>query len=509
MQPATSLHDLPGREPALRVVGIAKRFGGVQALTDVGFSCFPGEVLALVGENGAGKSTLVKIMTGVYRPDGGTIEVNGAAVALGDAKAASSAGITAIHQEAVMFDDLTVAENLMMGRYPRRRPFNAIDWPAMRRETVAALRDVGADLDPDAVVRTLAIAERNMLSIAGAVARDARVIIFDEPTASLSQGEIRALYLIVERLKAAGRAIIFISHKFDELFAVADRFLVLRDGRTVGEGMMSEATEADLVRLMIGRPVAQLYPKADVAIGEPILEAEDLSHPTEFDGVAFTLRRSEVLGFYGLVGAGRTEVMEAVFGLKRLSRGRVTVEGKTVPMTGPEAAIAAGLAYVPEDRQGHGGVLSMSIRANLSLVTLSTISRGPFLSRQREDKLVERLRARLGIKMVAADQRLGELSGGNQQKIVIGKWLAAAPRIVILDEPTKGIDVGAKAAVHTFVAELVTAGLSVILVSSELDEVLGLSDRIVVMHRGRVAGRLDRRAANRETVVRLASGASR
>ena len=408
-----------------------------------------------------------------------------------------------------MFDDLTVAENLMMGRYPRRRTLKTIDWPAMRRQSAKALRDVGADIDPDAIVRTLPIAERHMVSIAGAVARDARIIIFDEPTASLSQGEIRVLYSIIARLKAAGRAILFISHKFDELFAVADRFVVLRDGRAVGSGRMAETTEADLVRLMVGRPVEQLYPKAAVAIGEPVLQAEGLTHPTEFEDVTFTLRRAEVLGFYGLVGAGRTEIMEAIFGLKPLSRGVVTVDGAPLASTGPEAAIAAGLAYVPEDRQGQGGVLSMSVRDNLSLVTLARLSHGPFLSRRREDDLVVRLRARLGIKMAGPDQRLGELSGGNQQKIIIGKWLAAAPKIVILDEPTKGIDVGAKAAVHAFVAELVTGGLSVILVSSELEEVLGLADRIVVMHRGRVVGRLDRAQADRETVVRMASGAAR
>jgi rhamnose transport system ATP-binding protein len=493
--------------PTLSVSGICKRFGGIQALDDVHMETGAGEVMALIGENGAGKSTLVKILTGIYPPDSGEILLGGARQTFANAHVAGLAGITAIHQEALLFEDLTVAENILVGHLPRRRPVGAIDWRATRQRAAAHLRQLGAEIDPDALVRGLSIAERHMITVAKALAQDAKVVIFDEPTAALSENETQYLYGIIRSLKANGKAIIFISHKFDEVFAIADRYTVLRDGRFVASGRIADASQAELVRMMVGRPVSQIYPKADTAIGDVVLRAEGLSHPTEFRDISFTVRRSEILGFYGLVGAGRTEVMEAIFGLKPLSAGSIAIEGSAVNITGPGAAMQAGIVYVPEDRQQHGGILPMTVRSNISLASLGRVSRGLFLSPRREEALAELYGRRLAIKASSWSQRLEQLSGGNQQKVVISKWLATDPRIIIFDEPTKGIDIGSKAAVHEFIGDLVRSGVSVILVSSELDEVLGLADRMIVMHHGLVRGRFER-GATREEIVHCAAGSS-
>jgi rhamnose transport system ATP-binding protein len=502
-EPATA----PEPIPALRVSGISKRFSGVQALDDVHAEARAGEVLALIGENGAGKSTLVKILTGIYAPDAGEILVGGVPQNFTNAHVASLAGITAIHQEVLLFDDLTVAENVLVGHLPRSRRFSAIDWRAVRQEAARHLRRIGAEIDPDALVRGLSIGERHLISIAKALAQDAKVVIFDEPTAALSEAETDSLFAIIRGLKASGKAIIFISHKFDEVFAIADRYTVLRDGRFIGSGRIVDASQSELVRMMVGRPVSQIYPKVEPKLGEVVLRAEGLSHPTEFRDVSFTVRRGEILGFYGLVGAGRTEVMEAIFGLKPLSAGTIRLQEDEVRIKGPREAMQAGIVYVPEDRQRHGGILPMTVRSNISLASLDRISRGLFLAPRREEAVAELYRRRLAIKASGSGQRLDQLSGGNQQKVVISKWLATDPRIIIFDEPTKGIDIGSKAAVHEFIGELVTAGASVVLVSSELDEVLGLADRIIVMHHGLVRGRFER-GVSREAVVHCASGSA-
>ncbi len=490
----------------LEVADISKRFGGVVALNGVSLTARAGEIMALIGENGAGKSTLVKILTGIHTPDAGEIRLAGKLQHFANAHAASVAGITAIHQEAVMFDDLTVAENILIGHQPRTPRLRAIDWPRMRREAVIHLRDIGADIDPDALVRGLSIAERHMVSIATALAHDAKLVIFDEPTAALSQNEIQYLYGIIGKLKASGKAIIFISHKFDEIRAIADRYTVLRDGSFVATGNIGDTTQDELVRMMVGRPISQIYPKAKVAVGATVLEVSGLSHPTEFRDVSFSLSKGEILGFYGLVGAGRTEVMEAVFGLKQVSSGTIALNGKPVRINSPKTAIDAGIAYIPEDRQRNGGILSMPIRSNISLASLSRTSHGLFLAPSREQALAQRFGQLLSIKAANWSQHLDQLSGGNQQKVVISKWLATDPSIIIFDEPTKGVDIGSKSAVHEFIGELVSGGVSVILVSSELDEILGISDRIIVMHQGLVRGRFDRAQATREAVVQCASG---
>jgi rhamnose transport system ATP-binding protein len=381
-----------------------------------------------------------------------------------------------------------------------------IDWKHIEAEAEALFARLEVDLPVRARVKDLSVAQRHFVEIARALSQDARVVIMDEPTAALSQREIRELYRIIAQLKAAGTAVIFISHKFDEIYEVADRYTVLRDGNFVAEGNLADISEAELVALMVGRAVHQAYPKEVADIGGALLEVEDFCHPTEFDGVSFTLRKGEILGFYGLVGAGRSEVMQALFGMTADVRGTVRLEGKTIRLATPEEAIAQGIAYVPEDRQHHGAHLTMPIMHNITLPILSRI--GFFLRRhaKQEAAIARRFAEQLELKASHLAQHVAELSGGNQQKVVLGKWLATDPKVIILDEPTKGIDIGSKAAVHRFIGQLVARGLSVILVSSELPEVLGMADRIVVMHHGRVQREFTRAEATPETVVAAASG---
>ena len=489
----------------LEVDSLTKHFGGVRALTGVSLTARAGCVLGLVGENGAGKSTIVKCLTGIHRPSSGEIRIDGVAHAFGSPQDAAAAGIAAIHQEPSMFDDLTVAENIYVGALPRRR-WGLLDWRKMRRDAARMLERIGSELSPAAPVKSLSVAERHMVSLAQALATDARLIVFDEPTAALSRAEIRHLYEIVEGLKADGKAIVFISHKFDEIFHICDDYVVLCDGAPAGAGRIADVTEDDLISMMVGRAVGNIYPKAEAKIGDVVLEVEGFCHPTEFDDVGFAVRRGEIVGFYGLVGAGRTEVMEAVFGLKARSAGRILVDGREVAIRSAADAMMAGLAYVPEDRQRHGAILPFSIAANMSLPQLGSLGSAPLLDARAETRLVDDFAGRVAIRASSWRQRVGELSGGNQQKVVIGKWLATKPRVVILDEPTKGIDIGSKSAVHETIGSLVQGGLAVVLVSSELEEVIGISDRIVVMAQGRVAAEYARRDFTAERIVAAAAG---
>ena len=498
---------MPGAH--LQITGLSKRFGGVVALRDVGMNVRSGEAMGLVGENGAGKSTVVKILTGIHVPDSGEIRIEGNPVSFTRPRDAAEAGVAAIHQEPSMFDELTAAENIFAANYPRAGPFGLIGHRQMRERARGVLREIGAEIALDSPVKHLSVAERHMVSLARALSTDAKLIIFDEPTAALSQAEILHLYEIVERLKSRGKAIIFISHKLDEVFRVCDRYTVLRDGVLAGAGNVGDVTQADIIRAMVGRTLDDVYPKAEATIGDTVLEVEGFCHPTEFDGVSFHLRRGEILGFYGLVGAGRTEVMEALFGLKPRQAGRLRINGSPIVIRSPDEAISAGLAYVPEDRQRHGAILPFSVSHNISLPQLDAVSRKGFLNQRREDALVDDFGTTVAIKASGWDQPVAELSGGNQQKVVIGKWLAVRPRIVILDEPTKGIDIGSKAAVHQTIGNLVQQGMSVILVTSELEEALGIADRLVVMGRGRVVAEFAREAFSSEAVVAAAAGTGR
>lgn len=494
------------QSPILSLDGVSKRFPGVLALSNVRLTLNAGEVTALLGENGAGKSTLVKILTGIYTPDGGTLTVDGVEHRFSSPDDAWAAGITAIHQETVMFDELSIAENIFMGHMPVTR-HGLIDWRVMREKTRALLARVDLALAPDTPMKTLSVAQKHLVEIARALSHDARIVIMDEPTAALSAREIEDLFRIIADLKAEGRAIVLISHKFDEIFRVADRWVCLRDGVYVGDGAIAETTEADLVKLMVGRSIDQVFPKREARIGAPVLEVAGLTNATEYADISFTLRKGEILGFYGLIGAGRSETMLGLMGLTPRLSGTITIDGQPVDIADPADAIAAGIAYVPEDRQHQGAVTALGIRENLTLASLAGYANGlGFLSRAREDAITRDLGGQLLVKAAHWDQPLAELSGGNQQKVVIAKWLATNPKILILDEPTKGIDIGSKAAVHAIMSRLAAEGLAIILVSSELPEVIGMSDRVAVMAEGRIVHTFERAEMTPEALVSVATG---
>ena len=492
-------------QPVLSLRGITKTFPGVRALDDVRLDLYPGQVTALIGENGAGKSTIVKILTGIHQPDSGVISVEGVETRFPTAQAAAAAGVTAIHQETVLFDELTVAENIFIGHAPRNR-FGLIDTARMQAQAARLLATIHADLNPKARLRDLGIASRHLVAIARALSIDARVVIMDEPTAALSHKEIHELYDLVALLKAQGKAILFISHKFDEIFRIADRFTVFRDGQFVADGAMADVGRGDLVQMMVGRAVDQIYPKRPAQIGDPVLTVAGYSHPTEFEDIGFTLHRGEILGFYGLVGAGRSEVMQALFGITRPSKGACRIEGQVKVIRTTAEAVAAGIVYVPEDNGKQGAVKGLAIFQNVTLPSLSRTSRAGFLRLSQEFALARAYTRRLDLRAASLDQDVGLLSGGNQQKVVIAKWLATRPRVIILDEPTKGIDIGSKAAVHDFMSELAAQGLAVIMVSSEIPEVLGMSDRVIVMREGRIAAEFAGDQMTPENLVRAAVG---
>ncbi|HBQ0675919.1 TPA: sugar ABC transporter ATP-binding protein [Klebsiella pneumoniae] len=463
--------------PLLSLKGITKIFPGVRALENVQLDLWPGKVTALIGENGAGKSTLVKVMTGIYQPEEGEILYKAIPIHLPTPESAHKVGITAIHQETVLFDELSVSENIFVGQYLYK-----------------------------GLLKTLSIAQRHMVAIARALAFDAQVVILDEPTAALSQHEILEFYHIVERLKQDGKAILFISHKFDEIFELADYYTILRDGVYVSSGAISDITEERMVSMMVGRAISQTYPKVDCTPGETVLEVTDLCHPTEFAHISFRLRKGEILGFYGLVGAGRTELMQALSGVSRPSSGEIRLNGRTMRFHQPADAIRAGIVCVPEERQKQGAIIALPIAQNISLPQLSKLNPNGILNDAREWRLADEYASRLQVKAFSWRQPVETLSGGNQQKVVIGKWLATQPEVIILDEPTKGIDIGSKAAVHQFMSELVSQGLAVIMVSSELPEVMGMADRIIVMHEGLMVAEYRAGEATAETIVSAASG---
>ncbi|TCS57624.1 rhamnose ABC transporter ATP-binding protein [Primorskyibacter sedentarius] len=497
--------DAPTDVPVLALDGITKTFPGVKALDGVSLRLYPGQVTALIGENGAGKSTVVKTLTGIYQPDGGEILVDGAPKRFPTAQDAADAGITAIHQETVLFDELSVAENIFLGHEPRGR-FGLIDWAAMEAKATEILRGIGAEIDPAHKLRDLGIANKHLVAIARALSIDARVVIMDEPTAALSHKEIQELYELVETLKSQGKAILFISHKFDEIFRIADRFTVFRDGQFIADGKIADVTESDLVKMMVGRDVSQIFPTRNNIPGDEVLRVEGMNHPTEFADVGFRLQRGEILGFYGLVGAGRSEFMQALFGITKPSAGRVTIDGVEEAIRSPADAVDAGIVYVPEDRGKQGAITALPIFQNVTLPSLGRTSHKGFLRLAEEFRLAREYTQRLDLRAASLDTAVGNLSGGNQQKVVIAKWLATQPKVIILDEPTKGIDIGSKAAVHEFMAELAAEGLAVIMVSSEIPEVLGMSDRVIVMREGRMVAELAGDELTPETLVRHAAG---
>jgi rhamnose transport system ATP-binding protein len=487
------------RAPLLSVSSIEKSFPGVRALSGVAFDVEAGEVHALLGENGAGKSTLIKIVSGVFRPDHGSIRVDGRELQLDRPDDARRAGIATIYQELLLFPELSVAENVFMGHAPRAG--GRLDWKAMRARTEDLLASLDIhDLAPNKIVGTLSVGNRQRVEILRALSQDARLLIMDEPTAALTEYDVTRLFDIVRRLKSRGVGIIYISHRMDEIFALADRVSVLRDGAQVGTRRVAETTSAELVQMMVGRRIESLFPKIAAPIGAPVLEVRDLVRRPMTKGVSLTVHAGEIVGLAGLVGSGRSELAQTIFGITRAESGQIILAGAPVDIRSPGQARALGIAYVPEDRGTQGLVRQMNVRENFSLASLARISHRGFIDRAAETRLAEDGVARFSVKASSLDQIAGKLSGGNQQKIVLGKWLANQPKLLILDEPTRGIDVGAKAEIHRLMSELAGQGLAILMISSELPEVLGMSDRVLVMREGRLAAAFSRAEATPEAV---------
>ncbi|MFL5578810.1 MAG: sugar ABC transporter ATP-binding protein [Gemmatimonadaceae bacterium] len=492
-------------EPAVRFDQVSKRFVGVQALSDVTLEVAAGSCHALCGENGAGKSTLGKLLAGIHQPDGGRLFVFGKEVRFTGPRDALAAGVGMVHQELAFCENLSVAENLCLGHLPRRN--GLVVREDMRAQAEAMLAEIGTALDVTRPLGTLTIGQQQMVQIAAAVGGGARVIVFDEPTSSLSQGEADRLYALIRRLKARGVTCIYVSHRMPEIFHLCDTVSVLRDGRHVATRPTAGLTEGELVQLMIGRSVGEYFPShLHATPGEELLRVEGLTVPGKFRDVSFSLRAGEVLGLAGLVGAGRSEVAQAIFGLEPEASGRVVVGGKEVRIGTPREAIRLGIGLVPEDRKRQGLVLSESGKHNLSLPILRLLSRLRFIRRGREQAIAQEYFDRLRVRAPNVDTAVAGLSGGNQQKIVLARWLAAQSRILILDEPTRGVDVGAKAEMHALIDELATRGSAVLLISSELPEVIALSSRILVLRNGRVAGELPREHATQDALLRLMAG---
>jgi rhamnose transport system ATP-binding protein len=485
--------------------GVEKSFGGVHALRGVDLALMPGEVHSLVGENGAGKSTLVRILGGVYQPDRGAVAIGGEDVRLHGPRDARARGIAVIHQEPALFPDLDVAENVFMGRQPLDRS-RGIDWKRMYREVGELMRQLGVSLDPRAPVQGLSVADQQLVEIAKALSVDARVVVMDEPTAALSSRETEELFRIIRELRQRDVAVLFISHRLEEVFALSDSVTVLRDGGHVITASAAELDTTALIRHMVGRELGELFPKEAAEIGDPVLEVRGLTRDGVFRDVSFSLRRGEILGLAGLVGAGRSEVARAIFGIDALDAGEILRDGAPASIRTPHQAMKAGLAFVPEDRQHQGLVLEMAIADNATLPFLRRLTRFGLLNRRRERDVAGEFTRRLQVKSASLDQPVRALSGGNQQKVVLAKWLATDPKVLILDEPTRGIDIGTKAEVHRIISRLAAEGIAILLISSELPEVLGMADRVLVMHEGRLTGEFSRAEADQESIMRAATG---
>lgn len=494
------LPDPGASPPVLSVEGISKSFGPVTALSDVNFDLRAGEVHALMGENGAGKSTLVKVLAGLHRQSAGQILIGGQPVEFDSPRDATAAGISVVHQELLLFGELTVAENVFAGHYPRKSS-GLVDWHLMRQQARALLADLDChDLDVDTKLASLSVAMRQRVEIARALNQNAQVLILDEPTAALTESDAQRLLDIVLRLRDRGVGIIYVSHRMNEIFRISDRMTVLRDGKYVGTVDADQTDEAALVSMMVGRSIDQVFPKADVPIGAPMLEVQGLSCGPLVQNASFTVHKGEILGLAGLVGSGRTELALTLFGITPAESGTIRIDGQQVSITSPRDARNAGIAYVPEDRGHQGLVKPMSIRENITMAILDRLSPGGFLRRAEERQVAQDGFNRLGVRAAGIEQRVGDLSGGNQQKVVIAKWLETRPKLLILDEPTRGIDVGAKAEIHRLMGEMAGQGLAILMISSELPEVLAMSDRVLVIAEGRIAAELDRDEATPETV---------
>ena len=496
--------------PVLKMTGISKRFPGVLALEGVHLEVGEAEIHALLGENGAGKSTLLKVLSGAHSANSGEIELYGEPVAFASPHDAQRAGIVTIYQEFTLAPDMTIAENVFIGREPGSGLF--VSWRRLAEDTRAITDKIGLRRDPMTPVRDLSVAEQQLVEIARALSMRSRLIVMDEPTSALSEAEVANLARIVTTLKAEGLSIIFVTHRLEEVFRLCDRFTVLRDGRYVGAGQVADVTVDAIIRMMVGREVGALYGQRPIPERGPVaLEVEGLTrrrnardpHAIELVGVSLKAHKGEILGLAGLVGAGRTETARAIFGADAFDSGEIRIDGRKVNFSGPHDAMLAGVGLVPEDRKKQALFLRLAIRTNVTIAAHDQISRGWFIDESREDKLVEEFRRLLSIRMASPDQLAGLLSGGNQQKVVLARWLALRPKILIVDEPTRGIDVGSKVEVHNLLIEMAKSGIAVIVISSELPEILAVSDRIVTMREGRVTGEIARNDATQEILMSM------
>jgi len=487
--------------PILEIEHISKRFPGVQALSDVQFQVYAGEVHALLGENGAGKSTLIKIISGVHKPDEGTIRIDNKPVSFNNPREAQALGVATIYQELSLYPELTVAENIFMGHAPRG-PLGIVDWREMGRRSREILESLEiTDLDVNRKVGGLSVGQRQRVEIAKALSLNARILIMDEPTAALTETDVQRLFSIVRLLRERGVGVIYISHRLEEVFLLADRVTVLRDGQYVGTAEVKNVTSDQLVNMMVGRVIDNMFPKLPAVIGDPVLEVRNLWRRPLCRGVNLTVRSGEIVGLAGLVGSGRSELAQTIFGFTPAQEGEILLNGNPVNIRNPGQAMNHGIAYVPEDRGTQGLIREMRLRENISLAVLRTMTRSGFIDTAQERRLATEAIEQLGIRAYSIDQVVNKLSGGNQQKVVVSKWLASKPKVLIMDEPTRGVDVGAKAEIHHLISELAQQGLAILMISSELPEVLGMSDRIIVMREGRVVAEFDREEANQKNVV--------
>ncbi len=484
----------------VELIGISKSFGAYEVLKNVNFDVRPGEVHALLGENGAGKSTLIKILAGVHAPSGGEIRVEGKLESFSSPKEACQCGIATVYQEMLLFPELTVTENIYLGHAPRQG-WGGLDWVRMRRQARALLDSLDShDLDEDAVVGTLSVANRQRVEIAKALSQDAKIVIMDEPTAALAETDVERLLAIVRRLRERGVGVIYVSHRMPEIFAIADRVTVLRDGQHIATCPIGEVDQAKLVSMMVGRSIDQLFPKVEASLGNTVLEAKNVGYRNRVNGISLALRAGEILGIAGLVGSGRTELALTLFGITPATEGQIFVNGQREVIDSPRRARDLGIAYIPEDRGLQGLVKPQTIRENIAHSILDRISRLAFVDRRKERSLADQGIARFSIKARGPEQVAGTLSGGNQQKVVLAKWLGTEPNILIMDEPTRGIDVGAKSEIYALMGRLAQQGMAIIMISSELPEVLGMSDRILVMSDGRLVAELGRGEATLESI---------
>ncbi|MRG59732.1 ATP-binding cassette domain-containing protein [Agromyces sp. CFH 90414] len=491
-------------EPLLRLQHGAKTFGPVVALADGTVELRAGEIHALVGENGAGKSTLVKILAGLYHPDAGDFQVAGRPVAFRSVADSKAAGISVIYQEPTLFPDLTVAENIFIGRQPRGA-LGLISRKAMRSAARELFDQLGVPIDPDRIAEGLSIADQQIIEIAKALSLDARVLIMDEPTAALSGVEVERLFAVARSLRDRGAGILFISHRFDEVFALTDRITVMRDGRYIATHDTASVRVEQIVREMVGRDIDQLFPKEEAVIGNAMLRVKGLARAGVFSGIDLEVRTGEIVALAGLVGAGRTEVARAVFGIDPYDEGTVELAGRRLKPGDPQAAIDAGAGFVPEDRRKQGLVMDLSVARNLTLTLRNSLARFGLIDARREQRTAAEWSKRLQVKTGSQEYAVSTLSGGNQQKVVLAKWLATEPKLLIVDEPTRGIDVGTKSDVHRLLSDLAGRGIAILMISSELPEVLGMADRVLVMHEGRITAELSREDATPESVMHAAT----